>query len=194
MVIDKAIRVPPNDEDDETSNNDLEVSEMIASSGIGDPNRGLDVRTEWAMFTALEFYKDDDGGELNVMLCQGPCFDRSALEEGSIAELYACDGWLPGGIRLEWTTYWCWRIQFVCNECALIIHSGLPRQKACAFARQVHNSLTRIGPRVSMTSFDMICFRTHGEMDCLDVIKGIPSSTIVEWSGMEFVARDASVR
>lgn len=39
----------------------------------------------------------------------------------------------------------------------------------------------------------MFYFRTHGEIDYLDVLNGVPSSTIDEWSGMDFVARDARV-
>lgn len=39
----------------------------------------------------------------------------------------------------------------------------------------------------------MFYFRTQYEMDYLDALNGIPSSTIDEWSDMDFVARDSWV-
>lgn len=40
-------------------------------------------------------------------------FDLEVLEVEGFLENYAEDGWLPGGIPLEWTQYWSWR-----NQCA----------------------------------------------------------------------------
>lgn len=39
----------------------------------------------------------------------------------------------------------------------------------------------------------MFCYRTHREMSYLDALNGVPTSTIDEWSGMDFVAQDAWV-
>lgn len=96
VVINKAGSVLPDDEDADKGNNDPKVSNMIESLGMGSPNRDLDLTTEWAMFTKTALYDDDDGVESDVMVGQGPRFDRRALEEGSIFGRYACDGWVLG--------------------------------------------------------------------------------------------------
>lgn len=101
VVIDKAGCIAPEDEDNETRNNNFEVSNIVESSGMGRPDRELDVTTEWAMFPAPALYDDDDGGRSHLMLDQGPWFDSLVLEEGSIVGLYVCDGWLLGSIRLD---------------------------------------------------------------------------------------------
>lgn len=74
MVIVKAGRVPPDGEDDDTDNNDPYLSDVIESSGMGRPNRDLDVTTECSMIPAQVLYGDDDIGESDVMLGQGPWF------------------------------------------------------------------------------------------------------------------------
>lgn len=72
-------------------------------------------------------------------------------------------------------------MHFACDDTDLIIYRGRPPEKARAeFARKVHNGLKRMRSRVLTTSCDMFCFSTHGEMDYLTALNGIPSSTIDE--------------
>lgn len=80
MVIDKAGCMPPDDEDDKKANNDAYLSDVIESSGMGRPNRNLQMTTEWALFPTPAWYDDYDGGASDVILVQGPWFDLSALE------------------------------------------------------------------------------------------------------------------
>lgn len=71
VVIDKADCMPPDDGDDETSNNDPEVCDLITLPGMGRPNRDLEVTAEWEMFPTPVLDDDDDGGDSDVMLGQG---------------------------------------------------------------------------------------------------------------------------
>lgn len=95
IITKEGMRAPEN-ESDEAGVEDRDIRNVIESSGMGRPNRDLDVTTEWTIFPAPALYDDDDGGESNVMICQGLWFDRRASEDGAIDDRYACDGWLPG--------------------------------------------------------------------------------------------------
>lgn len=70
--------------------NNLYLCDMIESSGMRSHNIDIKVRNEWDMFSVPALYDDSDGGETNVMLFQGQCFDRCVLEEGGIINRYAC--------------------------------------------------------------------------------------------------------
>lgn len=97
LVIEKGGCMQPGDEDDETSNNNPKVSDMIELSVMVHPNIDLYVTTKWAIFPAPVLHEDDYGGKFDVMLGHGPWFDRRELEEGSIVGRYAYDGFLPEG-------------------------------------------------------------------------------------------------
>lgn len=56
---------------------------------------------EWKVFPDPSLYDDDEDGEADVMLEQGPWFDWHALEQGGIVDHYACDGWLQ--VVCVWT-------------------------------------------------------------------------------------------
>lgn len=81
-----------------------------------------------------------------------------------------------------------------CNLDDLIIHRVRTRQKARAeFARQLRVGMNLLRSHVATECCSMFCYQTHGEMSYLDVLNCIPTSTVYESSGMECVARDASV-
>lgn len=52
MVIDKTGCMSPDNGHYNTGNNNPDISNVIESSGLGCPNRDLDVTTQWAMFPA----------------------------------------------------------------------------------------------------------------------------------------------
>lgn len=68
--------MPPKDEDNETGNNDRDLSDVIEPSAMGRSNRDLKVMSGWENFRAQALYDDDNGGESDVMLFQGTWFDR----------------------------------------------------------------------------------------------------------------------
>lgn len=61
-----------------------EVDKMMR----GGINRDLDIRTPWAVFPAPDMYDDEQDGEADMMLGEGPWFDRRALKEGGIVHKY----------------------------------------------------------------------------------------------------------
>lgn len=84
-------------------------------------------------------------------------------------------------------------MKFGCNDAYLVIHRGRPRENSHSeFARQVLSGLHRMQSLVSTSSCNMF-FQTHRETDYFAGLNGIPSSTIDEWSGMQFVAHNAWV-
>lgn len=67
----------------------------------------------------------------------------------------------------------------------LVVNCGLPGEKALVkLLRQIHKGLNRLRSRMSTNSCDMFSFCTHGEMDYLVALNGIPSSIIEGWLGM----------
>lgn len=84
VVMNKAGFMPREDEDDKTANNDSALSDVNESSDIGRPNRYLDVKNKWEMFRTPAFYNNDDGGESDLMVVQGPLFNRLTIKERSI--------------------------------------------------------------------------------------------------------------
>lgn len=85
-------------------------------------------------------------------------------------------------------------MQFACNDHDLAKHFGHDRLRARAeLACRVRKGLNSLPSHVSTASCDMFCYCTHGEIDYLESLNGIPTSTRDECLGMGFVARDALV-
>lgn len=56
----------------EAGDNNPDISDVINESGLRRPNGDLDVTTAWTTFPAQALNDDEDSGELDVMLGQGP--------------------------------------------------------------------------------------------------------------------------
>lgn len=62
VLIDKALCMKPEDEDERTGSNDPDLSDVVERPGMERPNRDLYMTTECGMFPALAFSDDEDGG------------------------------------------------------------------------------------------------------------------------------------
>lgn len=72
------------------------------------------------------------------------------------------------------------------------MNRGCTRQRARAeFPLQIRNGLNRLRSHLSTASYDIFCYRTHGEMSYLVALNGISTNIAKEWSDMEFVAQGA---
>lgn len=56
-----------------------------------------------------------------MLLGKRSLLDRPVLEDSGIADRYACDGWFPSTVRLEWTDLWCCSMQFAHNDTDLVV-------------------------------------------------------------------------
>lgn len=90
----------------EVADQDLNVEDMVAEAGMSHVNRDLDIPTSWAVLPTSALYDEDDEGDIDKMIEQVPWFDRGALEAGGIVDKSAWNGWLSGGIRVEWREKW----------------------------------------------------------------------------------------
>lgn len=96
-VFDKVDTRELDNEIDETSGEDPNITNVIKSSGTGRPSRDPDVRTDWTTFYAPLLYDNVDEGACELILVQGSWFDWRELEDGGIVYRYDCEGWLSGG-------------------------------------------------------------------------------------------------
>lgn len=105
-----------------------------------------------------------------MMFFHGFWFDRRSLDEGKVVWNHACDGWLPGAIKLEWTNIWCSCTQFACNREDLFIRRHRTRERGrVKLAHQARNGLGPLGSHMSTGSCDMFCYGTQGEVDYVQV-------------------------
>lgn len=153
----------------------------------------LDIVTSCTTVPAPELYVDEQDEEKDVML-GGLWIDRRALEGGSIVQKYACDWWLPDGNPIKWTGKWCWRMQFAfVDEYYVINHHRSRVKERGKFARQVSNGISRLRSHVATTGSDRFCYRTHGEIEYITALSGIPSNVIDVWEGFNTATREAWV-
>lgn len=98
----------PEDCSNEAGHSGPMIDDLFDSAGMDGVNRDLDARTGWTVFPAQELFENGKDGQSEVVISQGPWFDRRALEHGGIVDRYACDGCLLSDVRVEWTDTWCW--------------------------------------------------------------------------------------
>lgn len=148
----------------------------MGQAGIGTVNWELDISVPWTVLPAPALYDDDDAGESEELLRQGPWYERRAPERGDIVEKYVSDGWLSSGICLKWTDTCCWWMKFAFYDEDLVIHQDYSRLQARAEFASQESNIQRMPLLVSSTIFDMLFFRTHSEMDYLAALNSISCS------------------
>lgn len=59
-----------------------------------------------------------------LLLSVAPWFDVEEIEVQGFFDKLAVEGWLPGGIPLEWTQSWAWCHQYACHDEDLVRQCG----------------------------------------------------------------------
>lgn len=138
----------------------------------------------------------DDGSSVeDEVVGRAPWWDTDAIEYGGVCDLYCRDGLLPTGLPLESLRSYGWRNWFSCRDSDLRLRSGRSiRALRADFARKARAGLDRLFwcPDIPVSwNMDMFIHRTRGEVDVVDLIRGISGAQLARWKGCLMVDQAA---
>ena len=186
--------------EEEENAEEEDADEEMAAENPGVVDRNAPVMMGDRQFPPPNRYDDASWWSDNALVAGAPWFDIEAIDHGDAVRHYVrAAGDLPGKIPLDAVTTWCWRNQFVPWNADLFTDDASAAALEVAraeFIRRAFEGVERISTLepVDAAFSGMFLYRTFGEMDCLEAVRGINPERIAAWRGQDLILDEAWVR